>query len=466
MSKINKIRIINLNYNNNMKIDDEIFYLDGDNTLFNLRNGGGKSVILQMVIAPFVNRRYRTLNDRTFDSYFTSSTPTYIMVEWKLDDGAGYLLTGMMVRKKERTSDEDSKEKLDIINFVHEYRLKNPYDINRIPIIEEKVDSRLIKSFINSKKLFEDLKKDRNLKFNYYDMNNSVATRSYFNKLQEYKINYKEWETIIRKINLKESGLSELFVNAKDSDGLVKEWFLPAVENKLNKDEDRIKNYVELVNSYIKQYKDNKSKIDRKEKIELFNELAKELLEISDNFILTIDKRKNIENTIANIIVFLKESYENKINEELKLEKFIDTLKKEINELSYEKESIDIYNKENEVKELELQLTQLNTVVNKSEVEIKNLNRKLNILECAKLHREYQNRSKELQQLEVELRILSEKNKDNEPKINNLGFTIKGVFNEKLNKVKEILRNKQNQKNSIINHKEIEEKNYQIIEVV
>lgn len=458
MSKINKIRIINLNYNNNMKIDDEIFYLDGDNTLFNLRNGGGKSVIVQMVIAPFVNRRYRTLNDRTFDSYFTSSTPTYVMVEWKLDDGAGYLLTGMMVRKKERTSDEDSKEKLDIINFVHEYRLKNPYDINRIPIIEEKVDSRLIKSFINSKKLFEDLKKDRNLKFNYYDMNNSVATRSYFNKLQEYKINYKEWETIIRKINLKESGLSELFVNAKDSDGLVKEWFLPAVENKLNKDEDRIKNYVELVNSYIKQYKDNKSKIDRKEKIELFNELAKELLEISDNFILTIDKRKNIENTIANIIVFLKESYENKINEELKLEKFIDTLKKEINELSYEKESIDIYNKENEVKELELQLTQLNTVVNKSEVEIKNLNRKLNILECAKLHREYQNRSKELQQLEVELRILSEKNKDNEPKINNLGFTIKGVFNEKLNKIKEILRNKQNQKNSIINHKEIEEK--------
>ena len=458
MSKINKIRIINLNYNNNMKIDDEIFYLDGDNTLFNLRNGGGKSVIVQMVIAPFVNRRYRTLNDRTFDSYFTSSTPTYIMVEWKLDDGAGYLLTGMMVRKKERTSDEDSKEKLDIINFVHEYRLKNPYDINRIPIIEEKVDSRLIKSFINSKKLFEDLKKDRNLKFNYYDMNNSVATRSYFNKLQEYKINYKEWETIIRKINLKESGLSELFVNAKDSDGLVKEWFLPAVENKLNKDEDRIKNYVELVNSYIKQYKDNKSKIDRKEKIELFNELAKELLEISDNFILTIDKRKNIENTIANIIVFLKESYENKINEELKLEKFIDTLKKEINELSYEKESIDIYNKENEVKELELQLTQLNTVVNKSEVEIKNLNRKLNILECAKLHREYQNRSKELQQLEVELKILSEKNKDNAPKINNLGFSIKGVFNEKLNKIRIIIQNKKKKRNSIVEDKEIEEK--------
>lgn len=459
MSKINKIRFVNLNYNNNtMKIDDETFYLDGDNTMLNLRNGGGKSVIVQMVMAPFVNRRHRTLKDRTFDSYFTSPTPTYIMIEWKLDDGAGYLLTGMMVRKRDSTSDENSKEKLDIINFVHEYRLRNPYDINNIPIIEEKVDSKLIKSFINSKKLFEDLKKDRNLRFNYYDMNNSVATRSYFNKLQEYKINYKEWETIIKQINLKESGLSELFIKAKDSAGLVKEWFLPAVENKLNKDEDRIKNYVELVNSYIKQYKDNKSKIDRKEKIELFNELSNELLEVSDDFILTIDKRKSIENTIANTIVFLKESYKNKVNEEHELEKFIDTLYKEINELSYEKESIDIYNKEDVVKELELQLIQLNTVANESEVEINNLIRKINILECAKIHRDYQSISKELQQLETELRILSEKNKDNAPKINNLGFTIKGIFNDQLNKVKESLHNKQNQKNGIIAHKESEEK--------
>ena len=317
MSKINKLRFINLNYNNNtMRIDDETFYLDGENTMLNLRNGGGKSVLVQMVMAPFVNRRYRTMKDRTFESYFTSSTPTYILVEWKLDDGAGYLLTGMMVRKKENVSDEDSKEKLDIINFIHEYRSKNPYDIDSIPIIEVKSNSKVIKSFGNAKKLFEDLKKDRNLKFNYYDMNNSVTIRNYFKKLQEFKINYKEWETIIKQINLKESGLSELFVKAKDSSGLVKEWFLPAIENKLNKEEDRIKNYVELVNCYIKQYKDNKTNLDRKEKIEFFNELSKELLEVSDGFIEAIDNRKAIENKLANIIQFLRLSYKEKLNEE------------------------------------------------------------------------------------------------------------------------------------------------------
>ncbi|NFO05072.1 hypothetical protein FDB23_13310 [Clostridium botulinum] len=459
MSKINKIRFVNLNYNNNtMRIDDETFYLDGDNAMLNLRNGGGKSVIVQMVMAPFVNRRHRTLKDRNFDSYFTSSTPTYIMVEWKLDDGAGYLLTGMMVRKKESVSDENSKEKLDIINFVNEYRSRNSYDIDSIPIIEKKVDSKLIKSFTHSKKLFEDLKKDRNLKFNYYDMNNPVTTRSYFSKLQEYKINYKEWETIIKQINLKESGLSELFTKAKDSVGLVKDWFLPAIENKLNKDEDRIKNYVDLVNSYIKQYKDNKSKIDRKEKIELFNELSKELLDVSDEFILAIGKRKAIENTIANIIEFLKLSYKDKINEEQELEKLINDLYKEINELSYEKESISIYNKEDEIKELEGHLEQCYLLVNESESKIDSLNRKINILECAKIHRDYQNKSKELQQLETELRILGEKNKDNAPKINNLGFTIKAILNGQLNEVKESLDSKQNYRKNIISNKESEEK--------
>ena len=42
MSKIHKIRFVNLNYNyNTMKIDDEKFYLNGENTMLNLRNGGG-----------------------------------------------------------------------------------------------------------------------------------------------------------------------------------------------------------------------------------------------------------------------------------------------------------------------------------------------------------------------------------------------------------------------------------------
>jgi hypothetical protein len=53
MSKINAVRITNLNYNNNsIRISDETFQLGGQSTLMSLRNGGGKSVLVQMMTAP------------------------------------------------------------------------------------------------------------------------------------------------------------------------------------------------------------------------------------------------------------------------------------------------------------------------------------------------------------------------------------------------------------------------------
>ena len=94
MSKINAVRLINLNYNNNsIRISDEIFQLGGESTLLSLRNGGGKSVLVQMMMAPFVHKRYQNAKDRPFSSYFTTNKPTFILVEWKLDQGAGYVLT-------------------------------------------------------------------------------------------------------------------------------------------------------------------------------------------------------------------------------------------------------------------------------------------------------------------------------------------------------------------------------------
>ena len=438
MSKINKLRFVNLNYNHNtMKIDDETFYLDGQDTMLNLRNGGGKSVLVQMVMAPLVNKRYRALKDRTFESYFTTNTPTYIMIEWILDDGAGYLLTGMMVRKKDVLSDEDSKDKLDIINFIHEYKEKNEYDIKRIPIVEINNRNKIVKSFLNSKKLFEELKKNKEVRFNYYDMNNPVTTKNYFEKLQEYKINHKEWETIIKQINLKESGLSELFIKAKDSSGLVKSWFLPAVENKLRKDEDRIKNYRNLVKRYIEQYKANKANIDKKEKIELFNKLSEDIKNSCDEFILTIEERKGLENKIANIIRILKNNYEDKENEEKELECLINQLVEKIAELFYEEYSIKIYRKEDKIEELEEYVKELDNLVNKSEEEKKALNRKNEILECSKIHKEYQSRSQELQSLESELKILTKKKDDNTPHINNIGFTIREILNKEISDMKE-----------------------------
>ena len=45
MSKINAVRLINVNYNNNAyRISDETLHFNGKSTLISLQNGGGKSV--------------------------------------------------------------------------------------------------------------------------------------------------------------------------------------------------------------------------------------------------------------------------------------------------------------------------------------------------------------------------------------------------------------------------------------
>ena len=74
MSKINAVRFINLNYNNNaMKINDECMQFSGKSTLLSLRNGGGKTVLVQMMTAPFVHRGKQKTKDRPFEKLFYNS---------------------------------------------------------------------------------------------------------------------------------------------------------------------------------------------------------------------------------------------------------------------------------------------------------------------------------------------------------------------------------------------------------
>ena len=272
MSKINAVRLINLNYNNNsIRVSDETFQMGGESTLLSLRNGGGKSVLVQMITAPFVHKQYRKTKDRPFESYFTTSKPTFIMVEWVLDQGAGYCLTGMMVRKNQ-APEEQSSEPLEIIQFISEYPSRCENDIYKIPVVEKSKNEVVLKNFNACKQLFEMYKKDRSKKFFCYDMNNYAQSRQYFDKLGEYKIDYREWESIIRKVNLKESGLSELFSDCKSEKELIEKWFLETIQNKLNHDQNRIKEFQNIVDKYIRMYKDNKSKIERRDTILKFKE--------------------------------------------------------------------------------------------------------------------------------------------------------------------------------------------------
>lgn len=431
MSKMNCLRIVNLNYNNNaMKMEDEIFELDGESTLLSLQNGGGKSVLVQMVTAPFVRKRYRDTKDRPFASYFTTNRPTHILVEWVLDSGAGYVLTGLMVRKKQDFSEEDEKEELEITSIIYEYKESNAYDIRHIPIVEQDGKKKKLLGYQAVLKLYEQMKQEKSITFQKYDMNQSAQQRQYFTRLKQYQINHGEWESIIKKVNLKESGLSELFKDAKDESGLIDKWFLSAVESKLNKEENRMKQFSSILYKYFTQYKQNEAKMERKDTILTFCQDAKEVQDRTDAYEEAAEKQTDYEKKIGSLSVQLKKILEKVQRQAAESEERILNLENSIHTIQYEELSYQGYQMLEDKGKLLKQEQEFRETIRQMEEETAEMIKRRNILECARLLEEYKESSREVQNLENRLELLKQDEQNNLPERNNLGYNLR-VYYEK-----------------------------------
>lgn len=448
MSKINAIRLINLNYNHNaIRISDEVFHLNGESTLFSLRNGGGKSVLVQMLTAPFVHKRYRDTRDRLFRSYFTTNKPTFILVEWKLDGGAGYVLTGMMVRKSQEISEENAvaADELEMINFISEYRERCMQDIFHLPVVEKNKKEIVLKSFGACRQLFEQYRKDRSMRFYCYDMGNASQARQYFERLEEYQIFYREWETIIKKVNLKESGLSDLFADCRDEKGLTEKWFLEAVESKLNKERNRMKEFQNIVGKYVRQYRDNQSKIQRRDTIRRFEEQVGGIQQIA---LVRREKEENVQALESRIAAFyarmgeLQEEYNRKqacAVEETK------ELKQRISKVVYEKLSAEIYGLWEEEK-----LHQGNRAMIEMEREsvmrqLQETERLLHLLACAKQQELVDEEQREFAHIRESLAVAKQREQDLEPERRLLGRKLLSHYERELGETEDgLLQNREN----------------------
>jgi len=441
MSRINAIRIVNLNYNNNaIHVDDEVFELGTESTLFSLRNGGGKSVLVQMMSAPFVRKRYRDTKDRPFESYFTSNRPTYVLVEWALDGNAGYVLTGMMVRKAAESKEDENQDPLDTVQFIYEYKNRNEFDLYQFPCIKEEAEGKTLLGFGAAKQLMEELKRDPRYAFNYYDMNLSNQFRNYFEKLKEYGINHKEWESIIKKINVKESGLSELFAEAKDEAGLVDKWFLPAVEDKLSKEENRIDKFVELIQKYIRQYRENQANFAKKETIDQFKEETKTLLSIAQEYQEKQKEQIHCENQIANLIDALKKILENLSVQSKETAFQVEQLNREMNQIECSEIAYDIYLKTDAFKEQSALLKECELLLAGIAKEQEEINAKLHRYECSKIYQTQQEAEREITGIEARLDIMRRQDEDLAPERNNLGFSIHQYYQIQMNETTQAVK--------------------------
>lgn len=423
MSKISRIRILNLGYNHDtIKIDDETFDFGGESTLISLRNGGGKSVLVQMIMSQFVNKSFRDLGDRQFKSYFTSNRPTFIMTEWQLDNNITRFISGMMVRKNQK--EDNDAEELEMYTFTGSYSAACCYDIDNIPVVKQEGNRRILKGFVECRNLLDNISKDKNGDFRLYDMGSSYGRRQYFATLRQYQINNKEWESIIRKVNQKESGLSELFSNSKDEKELVVNWFLRPIEDKLNQEKNRIDEFRKLTFQFIEQYRSNQSKIEKKSLVEKYFEDTKPLKDDIDRYVALYEDKCEYTAKMAAYVKKLNDTISDLTSGIEEKNNSLADIKNIINQIIYEKISYEIYHYYDSKDEVVSERTQQEAEITRLSYVNDKLARQKCVYDCNKLYLELKDIKTEKAEVEKKIDILLKDSENNRAEIEKIGHAL------------------------------------------
>lgn len=431
MSKIARIRIVNLNYNHDsINVDDKVFDLGGESTLISLRNGGGKSVLVQMLVSLFVHKTYRDFGDRKFKNYFNTNKPTFFMTEWQLDQSSDRILVGMMVRKNQR--EDNDVEELEMFTFTGSYAEGCKYDMDHIPIIKVNGNNKILKGFGECKTVLEEISKDKNGDFRLYDMSSQYNRSQYFKTLKQYQIDYKEWESIIRKVNQKESGLSDLFQNAKDEKNLIENWFLKPIEDKLNVDKNKVDEFQKLTFLFIEQYKRNQSNIIRKKIIEKYFEDTILLKEEIDTYVAQSEEKKEATAQMVLYIRTLGETIQRITEEITETEEEMVAIQVYINRVVYERISYDLYKKQEEKQEVVQKRVDQEVMITAYKKSIKDMEEQLNLYDCSKIYEEIKDLKEQKAEVDEKINVLVTDSQVTQTEIKELGHTLHVFYQKEL----------------------------------
>ena len=212
MPSINRIRVNNVKYNfGTQEYDDFTMRLYGRNTLYDLANGGGKSVLMLLLMQCMLPNC--TLDEKQpLEKLFREScgnTTIHSLVEWKLDsrnvtDGFRYLTTGFCARKARDRAEDSERDvaSVEYFNYCIFYQEYGKYDIVNLPLTEG--ENRM--TYQAMKNYLHDLaRRENRLKVFIFDRKGE-----YQRFIARYGIIESQWE-IIRGIN--------------QTEGHVRAWF-------------------------------------------------------------------------------------------------------------------------------------------------------------------------------------------------------------------------------------------------
>ena len=337
MPRINRIRIINFSYNNDSRhiLDETFDFHGGENALLSLANGGGKSVLVQLLFQPIVPEI--KIQGRRINAFFRKKRlPAYVLIEWKLDGAGGYLLTGIGMVSAEASGVEDEKNRVKYFTFTSKYTSSNSFDLPHIELVKQHGNILEIKPFKEAREMMADKeKKDPYLFGCFYDDDGD----RYRKRLAEFGIAQDEWKNIIAKINDSEGGLDEIFQKYKNSSQLLNEWIIKTIEKVIFKDRSEAHRLEEMLAGLVREVVENEQFILEKQVLDEFLGVYGEQVEDLVELLNGLEEQKRFAGKLSalNNYLFAETTVLTETHDENKLE--IQTIQREQQRINLEERS-------------------------------------------------------------------------------------------------------------------------------
>lgn len=430
MAKIGKIRIINFVYNENRHIYDQTFdFADGEDALLNLQNGGGKTVLVQMMMQPMVPKL--KLKDRNFKSYFTNvKSPCYIMIEWILDGQSKRVMTGIGVKRVLSRNTEEEDERLKVVTFLSEYEEGGRFDIRNIELLEEEKGVVRLIEFDKVIKCLSNAEKEGQ-KVWLYRWELPDDKREYNRRLLAYQIHAFEWKNLMVKINESEAGLNSFFNDCKTSNALIKKWFLPTIEDQLNQDGSFIENIRELIKNHAVSRLRNEAMVKERVVFENFRTRSEPLIEALEKQENSFQLNRICKEKLGNAGEAVKRQLHMQLASEKRLLHETDQMKEAFNYLEYERLSGEYHKVNKELGELEKHQEDLAHALNSQKEKAHRLEYQKKVMLGLSCREELKELGSRITGFETELEKENLKQEDQKEIILDISFSLKEIYGER-----------------------------------
>ncbi len=428
MPRINRIRIVNFDYNNDTRhiLDETFNFHGGENALLNLANGGGKSVLVQLFLQPVIPNA--KIQGRALAGFFhKKSLPAYIMIEWKLDGGGGYLVTGMAVVSAEAGAEEE-RGRIRYCTFTSKYTAANPFDITNIPVVGRRGNLLEVLPFRQARELLADRERKDPISFGYYSEDD---TERYRKVLAGFGIAQDEWRNVIARINDSEGGIEEIFQKYRNSGQLLNEWIIKTVEQAIFKSRTGESRLEEMLSGLVQEVIENERFIVEKQLLAGFLSRFGEQITTLDEMVKNIDEQGHLAGRLSALHTYL-------ISETIRLQKQYDdneqgiaACRTEEQRVQLEERSEAYLRKKAQHEDARHKLAAVETVVAETAEALQQANRDVKILAAARLAGEIAGRRAELAGIDERLSATKQQH-DADGRLRSLEYSLRLLYENSL----------------------------------